>query len=193
MNTQFLKDLGITDQSVIDAIFAENGEDIKKVKVDTERLNSQITELQNQLNERDGQLKELKKSVKDNEELTAKITELETANQNAVNEYNNKIAAINKSHAIESGVRDAKAKNVRAVMALLDMEKITFADGTLTGLTEQLESLQKGEDTNFLFNDTNHNAPVGTNLNNPPTKGGNNPPSTNTLASAIAKALSANK
>ena len=189
MKTEFLKTLGIVEQSVIDAIMAENGKDINAVKSNTETLTSQIAELQTQLNDRDTQLKDLKKSVKDNEALTNKITELETANANAKTEYESKIAAIQKLHAVESGVRDAKAKNVKAVMALLDMEKITFADDALTGLTEQLENLQKGEDTSFLFNTDNSNPPAGTNPANPPANGGNNPPTTSTLAGAIAKAL----
>ena len=193
MNTEFLKNLGIVDQSVIDAIFAENGKDINKVKGNTEQLTAQVAELQNQLNERDSQLKELKKSAKDNEELTVKITELETANQNAVTEYQNKIAAITKAHAIESGVRDAKAKNVKAVMALLDMDKITFTDNKLAGLNEQLESLRNGEDTNFLFNAETKPLPAGTSMTTPPVSNGGNPPTAKTLGEAIAAKFNSNK
>ena len=173
---------------------AENGKDINAAKGNVESLTSQVTELQGQLTERDNQLKELKKSVKDNEALTEKITQLETANQNATTEYQNKIAEIQKAHAIENGVRDAKAKNVKAVIALLDMEKITYKDNALVGLTEQLDALKTAEDSGFLFGEQNNNPtpPAGTKLNNPPA-GGGTPPTSGSLAEAVAKALGGNK
>ena len=190
MKTEFLKGLGIVEQSVIDAIMAENGKDINAVKSNTTQLETQIEDLKNQLSDRDTQLKDLKKSVKDHEGLTSKITELEDANRRASEEYENKITAIQKTHAIESGVRDAKAKNVKAVMALLDADKITLKDGKVEGLTEQLDALSKGEDTSFLFGAVETVPPVtGTNPSNPPTNGGNNPPTATTLKDAIMKSL----
>lgn len=189
MKTEFLKGLGIVEQSVIDAIMAENGKDINAVKSNTTQLETQIEDLKNQLSDRDTQLKDLKKSVKDHEGLTNKITELEDANKKASEEYENKIATIQKTHVIESGVRDAKAKNVKAVMALLDADKITLKDGKVEGLTEQLDALSKGEDTSFLFGTGDVPGVTGTNPSNPPTNGGNNPPTSMTLADAIAKSL----
>lgn len=188
MKTEFLKGLGIVEQSVIDAIMAENGKDVNAVRANHTQLETQIEDLKNQLNDRDTQLKDLKKSVKDNESLTQQITALEEANKNASTEYENKIATIQKTHAIESGVRDAKAKNVKAVMALLDMDKIAFAEGKAVGLTEQLDALAKAEDTSFLFGATESAVISGTQPNNPPS---NNvtPPTSKTLADAVAKAL----
>lgn len=190
MKTEFLKGLGIVEQSVIDAIMAENGKDINAVKSNTTQLETQIEDLKNQLSDRDTQLKDLKKSAKDNEGLTSKITELEEANKKASEDYENKIIAIQKTHAIESGVRDAKAKNVKAVMALLDADKITFKDGKAEGLTEQLDALSKAEDTSFLFGTVETVPPViGANPANPPANGGNNPPTSTTLKDAIVKSL----
>lgn len=188
MKTEFLKSLGIEDQSVIDAIMAENGKDINAVKSNTTKLETQVTELTNQLNDRDTQLKELKKSVKDNETLTAKITELETANQTSATEYEAKIANIQKTYAIENGVRDAKAKNVKAVMALLDTDKITFKEGKIEGLNEQIEKLTTGEDTAFLFGEVKQ-SPAGTEPKNNPGGGNPNPPTGKTFAEAIASAI----
>lgn len=194
MKTDFLKNLGITEQSVIDAIMAENGKDINGVKANHESLETQITELKTQLQDRDTQLADLKKSVKDNEKLTQKITELEEVNATSKTEYENKIASMQKMYAIENGVRDAKAKNVKAVMALLDMEKITFNDGKIDGLSKQIEELTKGEDTSFLFGEQKPPVPSGTEPNNPPSGGNkNNPPSGKSFSDAVAAALSGNK
>lgn len=193
MKTETLRELGLT-QEQIDKVMAENGKDVNGAKGNVEQLTTQVSELQTQLGERDKQLKELKTTAKDNETLTAKIAELEEANKKMATDSQAKIEGIQKNHAIENGVRDAKAKNMKAVMALLDMEKITYKDGQLSGLTEQLDTLKKGEDSSFLFGETQPNKPTGTTPPNPPSGGtGGNQPSGNTFAQAIANALNANK
>lgn len=142
MKTAYLNEIGISDQSVIDKIMAENGRDIEKAKKDYDTLLSKIEGLETQLNERDSQLKELKKSAKDNETLTAKIAELEESNANTKTEYEKKIADIQKDYEVETKLRDAKAKNLKAVRALLNMED---------DVDKQIKALQTGEDTAFLF------------------------------------------
>lgn len=142
MKTSYLQELGITDQKVIDAIMAENGRDIENAKKDYNTVVSKVEGLESQLSERDDQLKELKKSVKDNEALTAKITELETSNTSMKTEYENKIAAMQKDAEIESKLHEAKAKNTKAVKALLNLED---------DLDKQIKTLKESEDTSFLF------------------------------------------
>ena len=77
-------------------------------------------------------------------------------------------------------------------MALLDMEKITYENGELKGLTEQLTTLQGNEDSSFLFGEAQAAPPAGTQPNNPPSNGGANPPTSKTFSEAIAKALGKN-
>lgn len=161
MKTEFLKGLGIESQEVIDKIMAENGKDVNAAKKNTEQLETQVSGLQEQINERDKQLKQLKDSAKDNESLLSQIQQLQEDNKTAKADYDAKIADMQKSNAIEIAVRDAKAKNAKAVIALLDTEKIKMVDGQLVGISEQLDALTKGEDTNFLFADTNPPAPSG--------------------------------
>ena len=67
-----------------------------------------------------------------------------------------------KTYAIETAVRNAKAKNVKAVIALLDQEKISMKDGELIGISEQLTALSQGEDTSFLFGEKAPANPSGT-------------------------------
>ena len=195
MKTEFLRNLGITEQPVIDSIMAENGRDINAIKGKNETYETQITELQNQLKQRDEQLNTLKASVKDNETLTAKITELENTNSQVKTEFENKILNLQKSYAVESAIRDAKAKNVKAVAALLDMDKIAYKDGKLTGLTEQINDLIKSEDTSFLFGEQKPTPPSGTNPNDPPNNGNGangNGSSNKSFHDAIAAALNTN-
>lgn len=53
--------------------------------------------------------------------------------------------------ALEKAVTAAKPKNAKAVMGLLDREKLTYAGGEIVGLDKQLSALKSGEDTSFLF------------------------------------------
>lgn len=193
MKRDFLKNLGIEDKDLIDKILDENSSDIGRAKGELETYKTQVNDLKNQIGAKDAEINSLKEKADKVDGLTEQINNLTADKTQLTNDLNTKVSALQKSYAIESGLRDAKAKNVKAVMALLDMDKISYADGTLTGLNEQLENLQKGEDTSFLFSGESHNAPAGTNVNNPPANGGNNPPTTNTLAGAIAKAIGGNK
>lgn len=194
MKRDFLKNLGIEDKELIDKILDENSADIGRAKGELDTYKTQVNDLKGQLSAKDTEINTLKEQADKVDGLNQQITQLTADKTQLTNDLNTKVSALQKSYAIESGLRDAKAKNIKAVMALLDMDKISYADGVLTGLNEQLEALQKGEDTSFLFTTgDNHQAPSGTNVNNPPVNGGNNPPTTNSLAGAIAKALSGNK
>lgn len=189
MKRDFLKNLGIEDKEIIDKILDENSADIGRAKSGTDDLKSQITQLQTQLTDKTNEFNTLKESTKDYETLKTTITQLQTDKTNLTNELNTKVTEIKKTHAIESELRNAKARSLKSVMAHLDMDKITFENDELKGLTEQLEVLKSGEDTSFLFGEAQAAPPAGTHLNTPPADGGNNPPTAKTFAEAVAKAL----
>lgn len=188
MKSEFLKNLGITEQSVIDQIMAENGRDVEKVRVDLNTAKQQITDLQGQLTAKTNEVNDLQKRVGDTDALNQQITQLQTDKTKLENDLNTKVHQIQKGHAIEGGIRDAKGKNVKAIRALLDEDKITYENGELSGLTEQLNTLKGAEDSAMLFGDNQTVAPSGTQPNNPPSNGGNsgNPPTGKTLGEAIA-------
>ena len=191
MKRDFLKALGIEDKDIIDKILDENSADIGRAKGSNDDLKSQLTQTQTQLNDKTRELDQLKESTKDYATLKDTIAQLTTDKTNLQNEISTKVNEIKKTHAIESGVRDAKAKNVKAVVAQLDMAKITFENDELSGLTEQLETLKSDENTAFLFGDGNA-SPAGTKPNNPPATGGGTPPTSKSFAEAVAKAFNKN-
>lgn len=53
--------------------------------------------------------------------------------------------------ALERAVSGAHPRNAKAVMALIDREKLKFSGGEVIGLEKQLNELQNGADTSFLF------------------------------------------
>lgn len=125
----------IKDEYIPIARFNEVNEDKKELKV--------------QLDERDVQLSELKVKANGNEELTNKINELENLNNTTKEEYEEKIKTLRKETNIELALKDMKAKNVKAVKALLDLEKVSLDGENLIGLDEQLETLKEKE--SYLF------------------------------------------
>lgn len=57
----------------------------------------------------------------------------------------------NRENALENALLGANSKNVKALRALVDFEKVDFADGKLTGLSEQIDALKK--ECGYLFFD----------------------------------------
>ena len=195
MKRDFLKNLGIEDKDIIDKILDENSADIGRVKGELDTYKSKVTNLEEDVRAKENEITTLKSQVGDTTALNQKISQLESDKTNLTNELNTKVSQIQKTHAIESYARDRHAKNVKAVMALLDMEKITYKDGELSGHIEQFDALTSGENTSFLFGEVGNNSPSGTQPNNPPSNGGNggNPPTGKTLGEAIAAKFNSNK
>ena len=109
--------------------------------------------------ERDKQLEDVKKSTGDNEELKKQIEQLQEDNKAAKQKYEADIRQMQIDNAVQAALKDAGAKNVTATMALLTgLDKAELAeDGTVKGLTEQIQALQKSE--SYLFNIKNPEPP----------------------------------
>lgn len=192
MKRDFLKNLGIEDKEIIDKILDENSADIGRAKGELETYKTEVTTLKADIKSKDAEIEKLTKANGDVAELNKKIEQLEADKTKLTDDLTNQTTALKKTHAIENGVRDAKAKNVKAVMALLDLDKITFENDEIGGLSEQLEGLKGSEDSSFLFGESNPTPPAGTSPNNPPS-GGGTPPTSSSLAEAVAKAIGNNK
>ena len=189
MKRDFLKGLGIEDKDIIDRILDENSADIGRAKGELDTYKTQVTDLTNQIKTKDSEISTLQSKVDTIDGLNQQIAQLQTDKTNLTNDLNTKVSQIQKTHAIENGVRDAKAKSIKAVLAHLDMDKITFENDQLSGLTEQLDALKSSEDTSFLFGEHTP-APAGTHVHNPPNGGnGGNPPTSKSFAEAVAKAF----
>lgn len=151
MTLEQLIEMGL-EEATAQKVLKAYQESIKDKYIPIERfneVNEEKKELKGQLEERDKQLNELKTKAAGNEELTAKITELENLNNTTKEEYESKITALRKETLIELALKDEKAKNIRAVKALLDLEKVSLDGDNLIGLEEQLKTLKEKE--SYLF------------------------------------------
>lgn len=100
--------------------------------------------------ERDTQLETLKKSSGDNAALQQQIADLQKANEEQRKAHDAEITQLRLDNAVEAALLTAGAKNVKAVRALMDADKLKLEkDGTVSGLSEQIKAIQKSDD--YLF------------------------------------------
>lgn len=161
MNRDTLQKFGLSDEQV-NQVMAEHGKDLEKskgVESELEQLKQQNTDLTSQITERDKQLKELSSKADGNEELQTQIKSLQDQNKQAKTDYEANIAKLKRDGAIELALREAKAKNPKAVKALLNGDNITIDDDGVHGLKEQLEQLQESD--GYLFTDSREGAKPG--------------------------------
>ena len=126
--------------------------------------------------ERDKQLEDVKKNSGDNEELKNQITQLQAENKASKEKYEADIKKMQIDNAVQSALKDAGAKNTTALMALLTLDKAELAeDGTVKGLAEQIQELQKSE--SYLFNIKSEPTPKASGVT-PASSGGSNVPGT---------------
>lgn len=99
------------------------------------------------IKERDGQLETLRNSTGDVDSLKKQIEDLQKDNKAKDEAHAAEIKKLKVDNAIDTALTNAKAKNAVAVKALLkDLDKAEIADdGTIKGLAEQIEALQKSD------------------------------------------------
>lgn len=152
MKREDLKKLGIED-SVIDNIMALHGSDIEKYKTDLATSQTELGTLKTQLGEANSAIEGFKGMNID--QIKASADEWKTKAEQAAADAQKQVAALKFDHALDGALSGAKAKNAKAVRALLDMNGLKFndADGSVVGLDEQLKKVKETND--YLFESDN--------------------------------------
>ena len=102
------------------------------------------------LKERDGQLETLKNSTGDVDALKQQIATLQADNKAKDDAHAAEIKKLKIDNALDAAITAAKGKNAKAIKALLNLENAELTDdGTIKGLAEQMEALQKSDE--YLF------------------------------------------
>ncbi len=148
MKREDLKALELTDEA-IDEIMKLHGKSIEAHK-------AQLTEAEKQAEALQGQLEEANKAIEGFKELDvdgikAAADEWKTKAEQAKVEAETEITRLKFDHALEGALAEAKAKNPKAVKALLNFEdlKLSQEDGSILGLDKQLEKVKT--DNDYLF------------------------------------------
>lgn len=155
MTRKQLEDLGLSKEQV-DSIMEINGGDIENAKsasaAEIKNLETEVSGLKTQVSDRDKQLEDLKASAGNNEALTKQIADLQAENTKAKETHESEITQLKVDFAVEKALTGAKAKNAKAVKALLDLSDAKLdKEGNVKGLQEQIDKLTTAEDTKFLF------------------------------------------
>ncbi len=149
MNAEDLKKLGLTDDELIQKIIVAHGKDIEKHKAQIDTAEAEVKSLKDQLSEAGKQIESFKgmdidgvKKAAADWEAKARQAEADAAKQ---------VAQLKFDHALDGALSGAKARNAKAVRALLNLDglKLNEADGSVIGLKEQLEKIQSEAD--YLF------------------------------------------
>ncbi len=121
-------------------------------RADFNTLNTEKKALADTVKDRDEQLEALKSSTGDVEALKAQISTLQAENATSTKAHEDEIKRLRIDTAVELALSAAKAKNVKAVKALLELDKAELAeDGTVKGLSDQVKKLADAAETGFLF------------------------------------------
>lgn len=148
MKKEDLIKLGIDDETA-QKIIVLHGQDIEGHKTRLSAAQTEADGLKSQLTEANKAIDGFKGM--DIEGVKKSADEWKTKAEQAASEAQKQVAALKFDHALNGALSGAKAKNAKAVKALLDMNGLKFndADGSVVGLDEQLKKVKETND--YLF------------------------------------------
>lgn len=153
MKKEDLVKLGL-DEETVAKVEAASTEELKGFipKARFDEVNNEKKRLETTLAERNTELETLKNSSGDAETLKKQISDLQEQYQQKDAAHAAEIKQLKLDAAIEAALTDSKAKNHKAVRALLNLEGAELLeDGTVKGLSDQLKALAQAEDSKFMF------------------------------------------
>jgi len=146
MKREFLEGLGL-EKDVIDKIMTENGKDINNAKGDLETKEKEVETLQGQLETANKEIESYKEM--DIEGIKAAADDYKTKFEETERQAREDMANLKFEHELEGAIRDSKAKNVKAVKALLDIETLRDSNNRLDDIKKALEETKT--DNGYLF------------------------------------------
>jgi len=149
----------IGDDKIFLASENDKGQYIPKETFDAkiEKINA----LEEQIKQRDQQISTLKEDTNASEELKSKIEELQEKNEQTQTELQEKLKQQKLEAEIDKALIKRKARNPKAVKALLEMDKVEVDDKGVKGLEEQLEEISESDDYLFETEDKNKSKTAG--------------------------------
>lgn len=110
----------------------------------------------------EGDIQTMQKTIRDLQALDAEglksqLGTLQKKYDDDLEALNAKLTGQALNSKVDMALKDAKAKNLKAVRALLDMDKVSLENDEVVGLEEQLAGITK--DNPFLFGDDKNPPP----------------------------------
>ena len=156
MTKEELLALGLTEEQIKE-VFKLNGIAVTNAKGELTTKETEIIALQGQLKVANKQINEFKdldvdgiKAAADDYKIKFEAVEAKAKEE---------LEALKFNHAIENALSGAKAKNVKAVKALLNIEGLKLNGDEVVGLKEQLELIKTENDYLFGGKEDNNQNP----------------------------------
>lgn len=163
MKREALKELGLTDEQ-IDKVMAENGKDIEAQKAKTTAAETEAKVAKDQLVEANKQIDGFKAMPKV-EDIQKAADEYKTKFEQAQKDAAIQVNTLKFDHALDAALTSAKAKDPVSVRAHLKTDAMKLnEDGTILGLTEQLDKLKT--DHEYLFESSEETPKIVTSTKN---------------------------
>lgn len=154
MTKEELQALGLTDEQITE-LFKINGKDVEKAKGDLATKETELASTKEQLKTANTEIESYKSM--DVEGIKKAADDYKAKYEASEAKAKEELETLKFNHAIENALGAAKAKNVKAVKALLNVEGLKLNGDEIIGLKDQIEGLKK--DNDYLFDDTD---PAGT-------------------------------
>lgn len=146
MKREFLKELGL-EKEAVEQIMAEHGKDVEGLKQQISTLETEKENLSGQLAEANQQMEDFKGM--DIEGIQRAAEEWKTKAEAAEAKAKADVEKLQFEYALNTALAGAKAREPKAVAALLDMDGLKLNGNEIVGLKDQLEKLKTEKD--FLF------------------------------------------
>lgn len=149
MKKEQLTEWGIAEEAA-DKVLAMVQKEAEKQRQGQESAKAETESLKKQLQEANQKIEEFKGM--DIEGIRKVAEEYKSMFEETEKKAKADLEALQFDHALSDALQGAKARNAKAVKALLDMEGLKYANGEVVGLKDQLEKLKA--DNGYLFEDS---------------------------------------
>lgn len=146
MTREYLESLGL-EKEVIDKIMKENGLDIEKAKGDLTTKETELADTKKLLKTANEQIEDFKEL--DVEGIKAAAEDYKEKFEAAKIKAKEDLEKVQFEHELENAIRDSKAKNVKAVKALLDIDNLRDSKNRTEDIKAALEGTM--EENDYLF------------------------------------------
>lgn len=146
MTKQQLLDLGLTEEQIPE-VFKLNGIAVTNVQGDLTTKETELASVKEQLAQANTQIDGFKDL--DVEGIKQASADYKQKFEEAQAKADQDIADLKFEHELEGAIRDSKAKNVKAVKALLDIEALKSSNNRVEDIKKALETTKT--DNDFLF------------------------------------------
>lgn len=149
MERKDLEALGLDEKAQTEVMKLYNA-GLEPVKSELADTKSELESSKAQVTSRDEQIKTLGAQAGNSEKLNKQIADLQQTIKDKDGESAAELTKVRTDNAIQLALRDANARDAKAIMPFLDRDTIKLGDdGNLSGIKEQIEGLQESHD--YLF------------------------------------------